>query len=116
MKHFSILLLLLLTIQRGQSQTLLTAISEPKSIKELREIDAQLSNPLSRSLITGKAYNRLVYQNQVAIGGSGIKEGRTIGANATVDDVLSGNKLTVFHLKNCYHARSPSGLVAALSV
>lgn len=86
MKHFVFLLLLLLTFQRGHSQTPSITIPEPKSVKQLKEVDAQLSNPLSTNLITGAAYNRLVYQNQVAIGGSGIKEGRTIGANVTVDD------------------------------
>ena len=88
MKHLSILLLL--TLQRGHSQTPSAPAPapkpEPKSIKQLREVDAQLGNSLSESLVTGAAYNRLVYNNQVAIGGSGIKEGKIIGANATVDD------------------------------
>ena len=95
-------------MQRGHAQTPSTGSpTEPKSVKQLREVDSQLSNPLSSALVTGAAYNRLVYNNQIAIGGSGIKEGKIIGANATVDDKGGTLNVSSRPFKRTKEARPP---------
>jgi hypothetical protein len=56
-------------------------------------LDELINNPFVDDLVTYRALDKIVYQDQRAIGGSAIKEGKVIGSSATVDE--KGVTLTI---------------------
>ena len=54
--------------------------------KELEELDKTADNPFSQSMLTDRGHGKLVYKDQQAVGGSIIREGRSIGSSATVEE------------------------------
>lgn len=60
--------------------------SAQTSTQELDTLDGMINHPSSKNIFTERAFNKFIYQDQQAIGGSTIREGKVVGSNATVDE------------------------------
>lgn len=76
MKHIYILLLC----------SVVTASSYAQSTVELIKLDDMIDDPFPDKILTDRAFDKSIYKDQQAIGGSTIKEGKVVGFNATVDE------------------------------
>jgi len=88
MKKLLLLLgLLVIGGMSGQAQQLTPRQKPLLTLKDsLRRADATLRNPFSPNLISPDAYQRMVFQDLITIGGLNIKQGQTMGVSLTVDD------------------------------
>lgn len=68
------------------STTAYAQAPDTTGIKDLEELDAMIRDPYPEDIITSRAFDKSIYQDQQAMGGSTIKEGKVVGFNATVDD------------------------------
>jgi len=92
MKHVILILLSLMVAVTMQAQSKKQVRKDQKilrkeqeSIQQIRDLDDSISSPFVSSLVSGRAYRKLLYKDQQSIGGSAIKEGRAVGTSATVE-------------------------------
>jgi hypothetical protein len=98
--------------------------TETDPVARLAELEETMNNPFTQNLVPPRIANKIIYQNQVTIGGVAIQQGRILGANATSDDkglavnvgfppIGTGRGRTVFQLNGL--ATSEDGFVSVFS-
>lgn len=103
-----------------------SAMGQDSTRKELEELDEMISDAITRDLVTQRAYDKITYRDQQAIGGSAIKEGRVVGTSTAVSDKgltfnIGSPVLTCKKLRNAgvagslnFKGQSEDGLVKLL--
>lgn len=108
----------------NKANELSNKIAETDPVPRLAELEKTMNNPFTQNLVPPRIASKIIYQNQVTIGGVAIQQGRILGANATSDDkglavnvgfppIGTGRGRTVFQLNGL--ATSEDGFVSVFS-